>query len=116
MKSFALDETGDILIFNNQIQMVDGKDLLRQKVWEVISTNKGEWFFDWEQGIEFDNILGKGTTEDAVMNEIIDGLQQVDENLSIADFSMEIEGRTAHIKFKAVNEDTNEEIIVATEF
>lgn len=116
MKGFALDSTGDILIENNKIQMVDGKELLRQKVQEVISTNKGEWFANWEQGIEFDNILGKNVTEEAVRNEIIDGLQQVDENLSLSSFSMEVEGRKLKAKFQAVNEETKEEIIVATEF
>ena len=116
IKSFALDETGDILIENKEIQMVNDKELIRQEVWEILSTNKGEWFFNWEQGIEFDNILGKGVTEEAVRNEIVDGLQQVDENLSISDFSMTVKGRKAYVKFNAVNEVTNEEIQVSTTF
>ena len=116
MKSIALDSTGDILIENNKIQMVDGKELTRQKVQEVISTDKGEWYFNREQGIEFDNVLGKGITEEMVRNEIIDGLHQVDPNLNLSSFSMELKGRDAYVKFSALNEEINEEIIVATKF
>ena len=116
MKSLALDETGDLLIENNTLQMVDGNELLRQKVQEVINTNKGEWFFDWEQGIDFSNILGKGVTEEAVMLEIEDGLRQVDENLSISNFSMEKKGRKLTVTFTATDTTTEEEISVTTEF
>ena len=116
MKSLALDATGDLLIENNVFQMVDGDELLRQKVHEVLQTNKGEWFFDWEQGIEFSNIRGKGVTEEAVRTEIENGLRQVDENLIISSFAMEIEGRNLTVNFTAVNEKTNAEIIVSTQY
>lgn len=116
MKSIALDESGDILIENNVINMVDGDELLRQKVHEVLQTNQGEWFFDWEQGIIFSNILGKGVTEEAVRTEIERGLRQVDEDLTISSFEMSISGRKLTVNFTAVNEDTNEEIKVSTEY
>lgn len=64
MKGFALDEHGDVLIENNEISIVVGDSLLRQKVWTVLQTNLKEWFFDWDQGIDFSNLLGKGKTED----------------------------------------------------
>lgn len=116
MKSLALDDTGDLLIENNALQMVDGNELLRQKVQEVINTNKGEWFFDWEQGIEYEDILGKGVTEETVMFEIENGLKQVDEDMYISAFSMKKSGRTLTVTFTATNETTNTEISVSTEF
>lgn len=116
MKSLALDNSGDLLIENNALQMVDGDELLRQKVQEVINTNKGEWFSDWEQGIDFSNILGKGVTEEAVMLEIEDGLRQVDESFYITDFTMEKVGRTLRVQFTASNETTTTEITVTTEY
>lgn len=96
--------------------MVEGKELIRQKVQEVINTNKGEWFFDWEQGIEFSNILGKGITEEMVRSEIEDGLQQVEAGLVISDFSMETDGRALTVKFTAISETTNTEVSISTEY
>lgn len=116
MKSFALDNTGDLIIVNHELKMVEGDELIRQKVQEVINTNKGEWFLDWEQGIDFSNVLGKGVTEEMVKAEIEDGLQQVDEDLIISDFSMATVGRKLLIEFIAINENNGTEIAVSTEF
>lgn len=116
MKSLALDSTGDLLIENNELQMVDGNELLRQKVQEVINTNKGEWFFDWEQGIDFSSILGKGVTEDAVMLEIENGLKQVDEDLIMTNFTMKKDGRKLIVSFTASNKTTSTEISVTTNY
>lgn len=63
MKGFMLDSNGDIVISNNEIQMVNGTDLTAQTVKTVLSTNKGEWIFDKDEGINFTNILGKKFTE-----------------------------------------------------
>lgn len=116
MKSLALDSTGDLLIQNNQFQMVDGNELLRQKVQEVLSTKKGEWFYDWEQGIEFSQLLGKNVTEESVRSEIEDGLRQVDESLYISDFSMKVEGRTLIVDFTAADETSDTKISVTTKY
>lgn len=112
MKSFAMNESGDLIIENNEIQMVENEELIRQTVREIINTNKGEWFFDWEMGIDFSNILGKGVTEEMVQAEIEEGLQQVDEVLHISDFTMSVEGRKLKVTFTAKNEETDEEIEV----
>lgn len=45
--------------YNHQIEMVEGAELTCQKIKTVLGTNKGEWFFDEEEGINFKNILGK---------------------------------------------------------
>ena len=116
MKSLALDSSGDLLIENGSLQRVDGNELIRQKVQEVINTNKGEWFFDWEQGIEFSNILGKGVTDEAIMLEIQNGLKQVDENLLISDFSITRTGRKVTVNFSAASTTTSTEISVTTEY
>ena len=59
MKGFALDKNGDLIIENNEIQMIDGAELTRQTVQTVLSTNKGEWSLNVDEGINFRNILGK---------------------------------------------------------
>lgn len=59
MKGFALDERGDLIIENGVIQMVHGTDLTTQTLKSVLSTQKGEWFFNQDEGIEINEILGK---------------------------------------------------------
>ena len=62
MKGFKLNDTGDVSIINGHIPMVDGIELLRQTAQFVLNTNKGEWAFNVEEGINFYNILGKKST------------------------------------------------------
>lgn len=59
IKSFALDENGDLIVENGDIQMVHGVDLTKQNVKCVLGTQKGEWFLNWSEGINFEDILGK---------------------------------------------------------
>lgn len=107
---------GDLLIENNEIQMVDGEELLRQTAQSIIETNKGEWFTDWDEGIDFSNILGKGVTEEMIIAEIEDGLRQVDETLNITDFDVSINGRTLTVSFSCMSEDSDTEIEVEAEW
>ena len=110
MFGFALDENGDVLIENNEISISVGDSLLQQKVSTVLRTNLGEWFFDLDQGIDFDNVLGKGVGEELARYEIERGLAQVDSTFSITEFSYEVDTakRTAKITFKAQNENSDE--------
>ncbi len=107
MVGFELDENGDVLIKNNQIQMINGDNLLRQTVKSVIGTNKGEWFLNKDEGITFENIRGKYIDEDIIKDEIEQGLSQIDETFSITEFSYEIndKNRKLSISFSAVNDD-----------
>ena len=103
MKGFALDENGDVLIENGVISIVTGDELLKQKVWTVLRTNLKEWFFDWEQGIDFSNLLGKGVGEELARYEIERGLAQVDSTFTITEFSYSADmvTRRASVIFKA---------------
>ncbi len=55
---FKLNQ-GDVAITNGEIEQIEGNELTVQTIQQVLSTNKGEWLFDSEEGINFDNILGK---------------------------------------------------------
>lgn len=103
MNGFAMDAAGDVLIENGDISIIAGDSLLQQKIQTVLHTNLGEWFFDWDQGIDFDNLLGKGIKEELVRHEILRGLAQVDSTLSITAFTFEADGRDrkARVTFKA---------------
>ena len=107
---FAIDENGDVVIENNEISIVTGGELIQQKVWSVLRTNLKEWFFDWDQGIDFDNLLGKDTNEEIVRYEIERGLAQVDETFTITEFAHEVDkaARKATVTFKA-RTDSGEE-------
>ena len=110
MKGFALDQNGDVLIANNEISIVTGDELLRQMVWTVLRTNLGEWFFDWDQGVDFNNLLGKETNEELVRYELERGLAQVDSTFVITEFSYDMDkaSRKASVTFKAQNDDGEE--------
>lgn len=110
MKGFAMDENGDLLIENGVISIVTGDELLRQKVWTVLHTNLEEWFFDWEQGIDFDNLIGKGVGEELARYEIERGLAQVDETFAVTEFGYIADNvaRKATITFKAQTESGEE--------
>lgn len=106
MKGFAVDEHGDLLIENNEISLVYGDGLIQQKVWAVLRTNLQEWFFDWDQGIDFNNMLGKNTNAELVRYEIEKGLRQVDETFAITEFVYEVDkaSRKAKVTFRAQTE------------
>ncbi len=110
MKGFALDQNGDVLIENSQISMVNGGSLIQQKVRSVLRTNLGEWFFDWDEGIDFSNILGKGINEELVRYEIERGLAQVDSTFTITEFAYRADhvGRKSVVQFKAQTQNGEE--------
>lgn len=39
--------------------MVQGSELTKQTIKTVLGTQKGEWFLNWEEGINHNEILGK---------------------------------------------------------
>lgn len=103
MKGFALDAAGDVVIENNEVQMVHDRELVRQKVNTVLGTNLREWFFDWDQGIDFSVLQGKNVNEELVKYEIEKGLKQVDETFEITEFNIQMEKveRKMTVTFKA---------------
>ncbi len=107
MKGFALDGNGDIIIEKNKIKMVDGIELTRQTVQTVLGTNKKEWFLNIDEGINFNNLLGKKKDDDIIRNEIIQGLQQVDSSFVLETFNCDFDRkhRKLKIEFSAKNSD-----------
>lgn len=103
---------GDVVL-DTTIQMVEGDELLRQKVERVLGTNKGEWSYDEDEGIDFTAILRKNPDEDEIRATIQEALTKIDETLTIIEFSLSLRGREATIRFKAVN---GEEVEVGGEY
>lgn len=102
-----LNENGDLLIQDNNIQMINDSNLLCQTIKTALNTKKGEWFFNTSLGLNFDNILGKHTINNAYLqHEIEQVLVQVDDTLTITKFEYEYDKQTRVLKihFTAVNE------------
>ena len=117
MKGFALDTNGDVIIDKNKIKMVDGTGLIRQTVQAVLGTNKNEWFLNVDEGIDFNNILGKKKDDDIIRNEILQGLLQVYSSFVFETFNCDFDNkyRKLTISFKAKN-STGEIIEVSNEY
>ncbi len=102
---------GDLVITNNEIELVEGNELKRQTIQSVLSTNKGEWLFDTEEGIEFDNVLDR-SAENVARAEIESGVEQVDNTLSVGEFTLKDDPdkriRSVHLKATAQNGETVE--------
>lgn len=105
MKGFAIDENGDIIIENNDIRLTNGDDLIRQNVEKLIGTNKGEWFLNKNEGINFKTILKKNPNMDIVRNEILTALQSIDNTFYFEEFNYVTEERKLYIDFVAKNKD-----------
>lgn len=110
MKGFKLDSNGDIQITNGVIDMVYDEELTAQRVKTVLGTNKGEWFMDGDEGIDFGYMLGKGITEDMMRSQIASGIRQVDSSFTLDTFNLEVDeqNRKATIKFTAKNDSGTE--------
>lgn len=103
IKGFAIDENGDLVIENNEISIIVGQNLTQQKVKNVLSTNKKEWFLAQDEGINQNNIIGKGITDEMIRYEIEQGLKQVDSTFEITEFQCDIDDskRKAKVIFSA---------------
>ena len=115
MKGFKLDENNDVVISETyrDIDMTQGADLTRQAIQTTLNTNKGEWFFDLSEGVNFRNILGKNKNKEAVQNEVIRGLAQIDPGMLLKDFQLETgPGRKAKVTFTAQGPESTEEVKV----
>lgn len=110
MKGFKMDNSGDVVIENNQIQLVSGIDLIAQLVRQVIGTNIGEWFGDEEEGIDNDVILTKNPNYDLIEDTINTAVQQVADTQGVEintdNFDFAVNGRHMFVTFTmSIGED-----------
>jgi hypothetical protein len=103
MKSFNMHD-GDVVI-GKTIEMVEGAELLRQKVERVLDTNKGEWEYDTEEGIDFSVIFRKNYDKQEIRTTIEQALVRIDDTFIITKFDVATKGREATITLQAVNSD-----------
>ena len=104
MKSFSTNDDGDVVV-NSSIEIVTGDELMRQKIQRVLGTNKGEWSYDTDEGIDFSVVLRKNPSEDEIRATIEEALVRIDETFVITSFGLTMDGRKATVSFEAVNAD-----------
>lgn len=81
MKSYLLDETGDLVIRDGQFAMVEGNEELAQQVRISLQTEKGEWFLDLEEGLDYNSIFSKDFNETEARDAILEAIADVSEPL-----------------------------------
>lgn len=100
MEDFLLDNDGDVLIKDTQIQMVSSSKLLAQKVKQIIGTNQGEWLLDKSEGIPFQALFQKKPDYNMIREYIQYALFQIDDKLNLSEIDFKIDkNRVLHIKF-----------------
>ena len=114
MKDLKVDINGDLVIDNDDLMYVSSEELMRQKIKLILSTNKTEWLFDKNQGIDFFAMLTKNPDRERIYNTILDGLTQVDENMIIEKFDITTKQRRMNIRFTARNGNGNTETYTVT--
>ena len=92
METFELED-GDIgFDGQNDIKMVKGGEEQEQTLKELLSTNRGEWYFNAPTGVEYDVMLGEKYTpelEPFVRVAILDALASESRVTGVRDISIE---------------------------
>lgn len=108
MKGFYLDSNGDVAIKYGRIALIEGSDLIKQTIQQVLNTNKGEWWLNEDEGIDFHKFVAKSPDADEMQAEISAALQLIDDSFVITEFSVERAGRSLTVHFKARSVDGTE--------
>lgn len=109
MRTLALKD-GDIYFNKCELAMVEGLEELDQNISVLMKINKGEWFLDTDEGIDFPLLFDKTVTEDRKREEIYNRLMSDDRVQSVTsiDFNHDKRTRLLDITFKAVTVDDEE--------
>ena len=105
MKGFAIDDHGDVRVEKNDVKLVYDAELLIQKIRQVLSTNRGEWWLDPKEGIPVQKILKKDPNLAMVRDYVRNAIAQVDASLKMTRCDMVTEGRALKINFEVIGSD-----------
>ncbi|QAS52800.1 DUF2634 domain-containing protein [Halobacillus litoralis] len=110
MKTFALNQSGDLLLENGDMVEIDGAEEIKQSLSLILSTNKGEWFLDPEMGLDFNALLDK-PSDTRIRAAVIEAISQESRVQTIDHIAInqDRQKRVVYIHFK-VTTSTNEQI------
>lgn len=108
MKTLKLID-GDLAFEKNDFQIIKGEEEIQQCTEIILGTNKKEWFFNPDFGVDFNNLIGK-VTDSQIENEIVDGLAQEPRIESVQNVTITRINRKATVTFEAnlINNETLE--------
>ena len=109
MRTLALKD-GDIYFNKCELAMVEGLEELDQNISVLMKINKGEWFLDLNEGLDYQLLFDKMETEDIKREEIYNRLMSDSRISSVEsiDFHHDRGTRLLDITFKAVTTDGTE--------
>jgi hypothetical protein len=98
---------GDLMFENGELVIIDGAGELAQCCEIVLGTNKGEWFLNEEMGIDFNKMHGKNVNEQAIRQQIRNGLSQETRIKSVDDITVILDNvkRVSTVTFVATSDD-----------
>lgn len=99
MKGFMLGAQGDVIVEKNDIKLAYDGDLIRQTIKQVLSTNRGEWQFNPQEGIPVQKVLTKNPNLAKIKDYVRSAVRQVDSTLEMTACDIKITGRTLMINF-----------------
>ncbi|ETT58173.1 DUF2634 domain-containing protein [Paenibacillus sp. FSL H8-0457] len=106
MQSLRLS-AGDLVLDGDDLVMVDGAAEQAQCVRITLGTNKEEWFLDPDLGIRFETFLGKGLSQEEMIEELRQGIHQLDFIDTVDEISINQDSKTRKqlISFTATTTD-----------
>ncbi|MGE7880158.1 hypothetical protein [Peribacillus muralis] len=82
MKSFKLDDNGDLVLENGSFVMIEGDEELAQQARISIKTEKGEWFLDSEEGMVREPLFSKFFNDAEAKDSILESVMGTSEPLN----------------------------------
>lgn len=99
MTDLLLDrDTHDLVIVNGDLVLVDGIDLIRQRLKQRLLTVKGEWFLDTTIGLPyFTELSKKGITQSRTRSLFITQIEGTQGVNKVTRLSLDFNSRTREI-------------------
>jgi hypothetical protein len=104
-----LDASNDLVVRNFDLVLTNDKEILPQRIKQMLQTFKGEWFLDNDLGIPyFQEVLGQTKALDVVRSIFIDAVQNVEGVKELVDFDMRFNNKLRTFEMDmVVSDDTN---------
>ena len=101
MRSFKINDSGDLVFDSAELVMVDGVDDIKQSARIIIQTRVGEFFFDENMGLERDNLLGKNLDFEFLKQDITHAILEQEGRIeSVVQIGLEQNGRELKVSVK----------------
>ena len=88
-------QSHDLELSGYDLQLVDGVDLIRQRIKQRLLTILGEWFLDIDIGLPwFDQILGKGGDEEQITALLVQNISETEGVDAVVEFDLTVNRQT----------------------